>query len=256
MMRRSPWYPLRGLSYSTIGGRSAARGARAAAVLAIVGVIAAACSDPVGVAPSPAAELFAYMPEGDPNGASPPAVTHVVENGAVTICASWTDVPLAPGTKLSFSFHQLSTSNSDYTVLGTVELRKGADAACITGPLLGTQYIRVVGMARKGGGPNASIVTTQPTIVQVVVGYTIALVPASATILPGATQQLTATVYQHGVLVIENPPEVAWSSSNPSVATVSSSGLVTGAGVGVATIRAALAADPAIFAEATVSVAS
>jgi hypothetical protein len=56
--------------------------------------------------------------------------------------------------------------------------------------------------------------------------------PTSATIAPGATQQLTATVAPSNA----TNKNVSWSSSNTSVATVNASGLVTGVANGTATI--------------------
>ena len=63
-----------------------------------------------------------------------------------------------------------------------------------------------------------------------VTGVTVA--PTSATILVGSTQQLTATVAPANAA----SPDVTWSSSAPSVATVSATGLVTAVSVGTATI--------------------
>lgn len=65
---------------------------------------------------------------------------------------------------------------------------------------------------------------------------TVTVSPSSATVYLGDTRALTATAYdQHG-----DPMSVsfAWSSSNTSVATVSSSGVVSGVGLGTATVTA------------------
>ena len=56
--------------------------------------------------------------------------------------------------------------------------------------------------------------------------------PTSATIVAGATQQLTATVAPANA----TNKNVSWTSSNSAIATVNSSGLVTGVAVGSATI--------------------
>lgn len=63
-----------------------------------------------------------------------------------------------------------------------------------------------------------------------VTGVTVS--PTSASIAVGATQQLTATVAPSNA----TNKAVSWTSSNTSVATVSSSGLVTGVAAGTATI--------------------
>ena len=65
----------------------------------------------------------------------------------------------------------------------------------------------------------------------------VALLPDSAVITRGATQQLTAaTLDANGNTLVGRP--VAWASSNPAVATVDSTGLVTGLTVGNTTITA------------------
>lgn len=73
--------------------------------------------------------------------------------------------------------------------------------------------------------------------------------PAAASLLVGGTLQLTATVRDAGGSPMERP--VAWSSSNPSVATVNPQGLVTGQSGGTAVIRAQVGD---ILGEATVQV--
>lgn len=57
--------------------------------------------------------------------------------------------------------------------------------------------------------------------------------PATATIAVSGTEQLTATVLPSGAV-----QTVTWSSSAPSIATVSATGLVTGVAAGTATITA------------------
>ncbi|HMG94497.1 MAG TPA: Ig-like domain-containing protein [Chryseolinea sp.] len=62
----------------------------------------------------------------------------------------------------------------------------------------------------------------------------VAVAPATVTIGPGSTQQLTATVSPSAA----TNKNVTWTSSNNSVATVSSTGLITGVAAGAATITA------------------
>lgn len=61
--------------------------------------------------------------------------------------------------------------------------------------------------------------------------------PPGASIILGATQQLTATPKTSSGITVPNRP-VTWSSSDLGIATVSTSGLVTGVAVGQATITA------------------
>ena len=73
-----------------------------------------------------------------------------------------------------------------------------------------------------------------------------------ATIIEGDTLQLTATVMPEASSV----NRIAWSSSNPSVATVDSTGLVTGVAVGQASITAATTDGSNLNASCHVSVKS
>ena len=146
------------------------RRARAWAMLPIVAVIGTACADPVGSIPAPSRlPNAAEIPVGD---ASQPEVVHFVDAAGHNICASWADpTSLAGGTKLSFGFYQLSTIDpNDNVLLEIVSLKGKETLACITRPLFAhTQTVRVVGEARKGGGPNASLTYTQPADVVIVV---------------------------------------------------------------------------------------
>jgi uncharacterized protein YjdB len=76
----------------------------------------------------------------------------------------------------------------------------------------------------------STITVTFPTI------NAIAVTPLSASIRIGDTQQLSATCIINGVQ--STCPTLTWSSSSPSVATVNSSGLVTGATSGSTNITA------------------
>ncbi|MFI5244832.1 MAG: Ig-like domain-containing protein, partial [Gemmatimonadales bacterium] len=63
--------------------------------------------------------------------------------------------------------------------------------------------------------------------------------------LPGGSTQLIATVRDSSGKLIPNPP-VAWQSSAPLIATVNSTGLVTGIAVGSAAITATIDAQAAL----------
>jgi trimeric autotransporter adhesin len=67
---------------------------------------------------------------------------------------------------------------------------------------------------------------------------TITVAPPSVSITVGQTSQLSATVKDASGAVIAGAP-VSWSVDNPGVATVSSTGLVTGISAGSATVTAA-----------------
>lgn len=87
-----------------------------------------------------------------------------------------------------------------------------------------------------------------PTPVRVA---SVELAPATATLEPARTQQLTATVRDtRGQTVAA--PALTWTSSNAAVATVSSTGLVTAVADGAATIAAASSDGPSGSAAITV----
>ncbi|WP_434695167.1 Ig domain-containing protein [Pseudomonas sp. Z1-14] len=87
---------------------------------------------------------------------------------------------------------------------------------------------------------NYTVAKVSPTITRVpfVPVASVAVAPTTASIEVATTQQLTASA-----LPAEAAQNVTWSSSAPSVATVSSSGLVTGVSVGSATITATSVSD-------------
>jgi uncharacterized protein YjdB len=66
----------------------------------------------------------------------------------------------------------------------------------------------------------------------------VVVTPANPSIPIGVTQQFTATGYYNDQTSHDITTEVTWSSSNPSVATVNSSGLATAVSLGTATITA------------------
>lgn len=74
--------------------------------------------------------------------------------------------------------------------------------------------------------------------------------PGSAVLSVGGTRQFTADVQGSGAY----SSDVTWTSSNPAVATVSSSGLVTAAGQGTVTITATSKFDPSKSGSAQVTV--
>ncbi|WP_434706921.1 Ig domain-containing protein [Pseudomonas sp. D4-18] len=87
---------------------------------------------------------------------------------------------------------------------------------------------------------NYTAAKLSPTITRVpfVPVTSVSVTPTSASIAVAATRQLTASA-----LPAEAAQNVTWSSSAPSVATVSSSGLVTGVSAGSATITATSVSD-------------
>lgn len=87
---------------------------------------------------------------------------------------------------------------------------------------------------------NYTVAKVSPTITRVpfVPVASVSVAPATASIAVAVTRQLTASA-----LPAEAAQNVTWTSSAPSVATVSSSGLVTGVSAGSATITATSVSD-------------
>ncbi|MEE2899081.1 MAG: Ig-like domain-containing protein, partial [Gemmatimonadota bacterium] len=79
-----------------------------------------------------------------------------------------------------------------------------------------------------GGGGGSTVTVASVTVS-----------PASASILVGATQQFSASATDTNGGTVTGAT-VSWSSSNSSVASVSSTGLATGAASGTATITATI----------------
>ena len=69
------------------------------------------------------------------------------------------------------------------------------------------------------------------------------LTPATATILPGGTVQLTATPLDQTGTAMTGLPAATFTSSSAAIATVSATGLGTGVGAGTATLTASLTAN-------------
>ena len=68
----------------------------------------------------------------------------------------------------------------------------------------------------------------------------ITVTPANASVAAGLTQQMTATGHYSDASTQDLSSAVTWSSSNPSAATINSTGLATGVAIGGTTITAAL----------------
>jgi uncharacterized protein YjdB len=103
----------------------------------------------------------------------------------------------------------------------------------VAGALAGNATINAHFMGQSTGSA-VSVTAAPPTLVS------IAVAPMSFSVAAGATRQITATgTYSDGTNK-DITSSVAWSSSNVSVASVGSTGLVTGIGAGTASITAAL----------------
>lgn len=98
---------------------------------------------------------------------------------------------------------------------------------------------------------NYTVAKQAPTITRVpfVPVTSVSVTPTTASIAVAATRQLTASALPSGAA-----QNVTWSSSAPSIATVSSSGLVTGVAAGSAVITATSVSDPTKTATSAITV--
>ncbi len=101
----------------------------------------------------------------------------------------------------------------------------------VTGVLAGSATIT----AQNGGHSGSGLVTVAATLAKV--PPTVQIIPSTASVAIGRTVQLTATATDSIGDFFPNA-SVVWTSANTSVATVSSSGLVTGIAAGTAAVTA------------------
>jgi len=125
-----------------------------------------------------------------------------------------------------------ATNKSVTWTSGNTSVATVSTAGLVTGRATGSSVITV--RTADGGFTATSTITVTTTTVPVT---GVSVTPASASIVSGNTQQLTATVLPSNA----TNKSVTWTSSNTGAATVSTSGLVTGvsAGSSVITVRTA-----------------
>ncbi len=173
-----------------------------------------------------------------------PSTANIAITGTVQLTATPKDANGNPLTGRAISW-----SSSDNTI-GTVN-----GSGLVTGVAAGSVTITATSEGKSG---TASVTVAGAPVASVTV------TPASASVQAGQTQQLTATLKDANGNILTGRT-VTWSSNNTSVATVSSSGLVTAKVAGSATITAtsegksgtsALTVTPVPVASVTVAPAS
>jgi pectate lyase len=126
----------------------------------------------------------------------------------------------AAGNTLAGKTITWSSSNSSLATVDTAGLVRGVAAGSAT-----------ISATSEGVSGSAAVTVTEPSVASVTVS------PSSAAVAVGSTVQLTATVKDAAGNTLAGKT-VTWSSSNSSVATVDTAGLVRGVATGSATITA------------------
>ncbi|HTJ24284.1 MAG TPA: Ig-like domain-containing protein [Gemmatimonadaceae bacterium] len=174
------------------------------------------------------------------------AITATVDGKTGTAAITVSNVPVASVTVLPPSANMAKGSSTQFSAV-----LKDANGTALTGRLVAwsSSDASVVSVSESGlatavGAGTATISATSEGItgtaavtVSVVSVASVTVTPSPATVSPGGTVALTATVKDAGGNVLTGQI-VAWSTSNPGIATVSSTGVVTGVAAGTVTITA------------------
>src|SRR5256712_814695 len=172
---------------------------------------------------------------GVPSAAAPAGGNSVVHvrrrNQLAQVVVAPRSAALGTGGKQQFAAYGLLNSGDSVAVSVTWSGSGGGISASglyTAGPTPGGY---VVEASTSGIDGMAILAVSDVSVASVVVS------PASATVSMGSTQQLSATPKDAAGNVLAGRA-VAWASSNPALATISASGLVTGVAAGAVTITA------------------
>ncbi len=138
------------------------------------------------------------------------------------------------------------TGSADTSVTWTINQPEVASLDEPSGIVTALSQGSAILTATSNADPNKS---ANCTVMVTAAVKSVTLSDAQVTLKGSETKQLTATVKPD-----DTDKTVVWSSSAPNVATVSSTGLVTGVGEGAAIITAASAVDPTVKGECAVNV--
>jgi len=180
-----------------------------------------------------------------------PEVPHLV---AIQVLPGSGPVPIPLGGSVRFSATGTYSDGEERDITAEVVWSSSAAAVAVsnaagsagtaTAAALGTSEITATDPATGIG----SAVTVEVVDAQVV---SLAVSPNAPHMPVGTTVQLAADATLTDATVVDLAASVTWTSSDPSIATVSASGLVTAAAVGTATITAK---DPSSLQEASATV--
>jgi uncharacterized protein YjdB len=172
----------------------------------------------------------------DDRSASATAIVLAVPAAVVSVTAAASSVPQggrlsAVATARDAEGNVLSGKSVAWSSSNPAVAQVDADGT-ITGLVIGTTSIHAIIDSKIGSMP-VSVVSATPT--------SISVVPATAAVSLGKTAQLTAEVRDQGGNIVPSSG-ITWTSGNPGVATVTSSGLVTAVASGTANITASAGA--------------
>ena len=156
---------------------------------------------------------------------------------SVTVSPASPYVPA--GQALSFTATAWFSNTFAQTVTTSATWSSSSPTTATVSNSPGTQGVAVgvaPGEANICASYTASGVTQSGCVTLYVVGTTVT--PANASVPRGETQSFTATAQNSNGTVQNVTSASAWSSSNPSVATISNTGVATAVGLGVTTITA------------------
>jgi uncharacterized protein YjdB len=178
------------------------------------------------------------------NGSTSKTLTQTVKQ-ASTVALTSSANPSPYGTTLTFTatvWPSAATGTMTFydgsTVLGTGTIASGTANYATSTLALGSHSITAV-----YGGNSTYAGSTSPILTQNVLTITaISVTPQNASLSVGATQQFTATGTFSDNSQGNVTSSVVWTSSDVTVATISSAGIATGAAEGPTTIQAAVGA--------------
>jgi hypothetical protein len=159
----------------------------------------------------------------------PVTVTETVPSGETLVSMSGSGWTCASGSSTCTRSDSLAPAKSYGAITVTVNV-----AASASSPQVNSVTVN-------GGGADSATATDSTTItVGTPTLKSIAVTPASPSITKGATQQFTATGTYSDGSAKNITTSVNWASGTTSVATIGTSGLATGVGVGTSNITASL----------------
>lgn len=166
-------------------------------------------------------------------GPLPPAITSLtVSPTAVSLIASQTRTLTPVLVRPSGAAAATVTYGSAAPSVAIV-----SSTGVITALSTGTAIITVTATAAGNTTFAAATLTELVTVTVAPAVASVQITPGSVSIMPGSTQQLTTTVRDSSGADLTGRA-VTWTTSNPAIATVTATGLVTAVAVGTATITA------------------